>query len=117
MDWSKYPALRPPLQPGAWLERRTSPCHAGFGRTDLTGNREGYLYLVRFADFVKLGFSADPAKRIAAIAAALPGDLEVIWIERGRLHDERRFHRALEAFRVKGEWYRCEAIAELGDRR
>lgn len=56
---------------------------------------------------IKIGFSKDPHKRIAVLAAMLPQPVRILKIIEGDRVDESWHHDFLRQFRVEGtrEWY------------
>ena len=66
---------------------------------------EGYTYAISDGEYVKIGHSINPAKRMKQLATGHPRDLELIavgagaWMEK-IAHDDLREHRG------KGEWFR-----------
>lgn len=73
------------------------------------------VYFARVRGYVKVGYSADPVKRIQTVArhrsALKPCDIspddhvDLLGFYRGSRLDERRAHVALEAHRAVGEWF------------
>ena len=73
------------------------------------------VYLARAADYriFKVGYSLTPASRIAAVSGGFPVEVVAHRIfEDGDRHDERYLHDCLERFRLRGEWYSDEGLAE-----
>jgi hypothetical protein len=62
--------------------------------------RPGYVYVIRFGDRVKIGFSTDPDNRMRA----LPHD-EVLAVLPGTRLNERQMHVAFADLRITGEWF------------
>lgn len=65
---------------------------------------EGYVYFIRFASRIKIGWSANPQVRLRH----LPHD-EVLAIVPGTLKNERQCHLAFAHLRVTGEWFQAES--------
>lgn len=67
---------------------------------------EGYVYVIgaRNQPIVKIGRSADPQKRVAAIQTMSPMPLEVLWTHPGG-HFEAKLHRHFAHLRTHGEWF------------
>jgi hypothetical protein len=70
--------------------------------------KEGYVYVVRFQKYVKIGFSRSPDTRIKMIRASLPEPIKVVSIQPGSEVDERFTHRAFAAYRQHQDWFREE---------
>ena len=72
---------------------------------------QGYVYCIRFADRVKIGFSTNPKKRLTA----LPHD-EILGLMPGTRVDEAELHVKFMDYRHSGEWfYDNPAIREFVD--
>lgn len=81
------------------------------------------IYVIgRIGDPFKIGYSSDPAKRLAAIQTGHPKPLSVLAsaeTQNAREH-ENALHKALEQYRLSGEWYHCSletavrAMTDLG---
>lgn len=65
----------------------------------------GWIYFVRFTDFMKIGFSQRPVNRIAVIMQQQAHYAVAVTILRGTYDDEQRLHVALGGLRARGEWY------------
>lgn len=81
---------------------------------DLFYKRRGYIYFTRMGNYVKVGFSKNPAERASTfLRGQLPEDLdrnasrEVLVTSPGVLLDELKIHPKLLEHRAKGtrEWY------------
>lgn len=68
---------------------------------DLPRPRVDVVYYVRFADRLKIGTSANPRQRLAALRFE-----ELIAFERGDRLLERRRHEEFAELRGTGEWFR-----------
>lgn len=67
--------------------------------------RTGHIYFLRAAEYVKIGFSTKPSKRLKDLALSIPMESTVAGIHAGTNLQEQRLHRAFARFRVRGEWY------------
>lgn len=56
---------------------------------------------------IKIGYSANPKKRIATLAATLPQSINILIVIDGTKEDEYWLHERWKEFRVEGkrEWY------------
>ncbi len=72
-----------------------------------------FVYFLRCGDWVKIGFSTDPTRRVREITTKVPYEITTLLTVPGTMQDEKRLHRALERFRINGEWfaYRSEIAA------
>jgi len=55
--------------------------------------------------FVKIGRAADATKRFRGIQTGFPLPLEIIGVASGAGHQEKRYHEALDQYRLNGEWF------------
>ena len=65
----------------------------------------GYIYAIQCLDNVKIGFSANPERRIACVATTTHAPCTLLGVLPGTMHDERAIHRRLIDWRVHGEWF------------
>jgi Meiotically up-regulated gene 113 len=78
---------------------------------------KGTIYVVGFANYVKIGFTSGPLVfRIAAIQTGSPEVLAVIAEIAGPRAIERNLHRRFARFRLNGEWFRREGRWKLGSK-
>lgn len=66
-------------------------------------DKPGFVYFVRFADRIKIGWSGNPTRRFRNI----PHD-EVMAVIPGTMDDEHSYHNRFAALRVHGEWFRAD---------
>jgi hypothetical protein len=64
------------------------------------------VYFLRCGDFVKIGYSYDPRKRIEKIQVWSPHDCELMGIAAGGPALEKTLHKDFAADRHRGEWFR-----------
>jgi hypothetical protein len=70
---------------------------------------KGDVYFVACgAEWIKIGFATDMAKRLKALQAANPIHLTLLHTIRGTLQTEREFHTKFASIRGTGEWFRAE---------
>lgn len=65
----------------------------------------GFVYFLRADDFVKIGYSLHPARRVIEVQTGLPYSMSSLHVYRGSLDDERRIHELFLADRFRGEWF------------
>lgn len=66
----------------------------------------GTIYVVGFGNYVKIGYTRDPAQRLADLQTGCPEQLTIYLHLAGSLEDEASLHRRFRAQRAKGEWFR-----------
>lgn len=65
----------------------------------------GWVYFIRAGDAVKIGWSADPWRRIREIRTSSSSPAYMLGMARGSKDLERKFHHWFEAQRTHGEWF------------
>lgn len=77
-----------------------------------------FVYFVRCQDYVKIGWSRQPERRIAILQNAVPFQLEILGIHPGTATDEFLLHERFASLRVRQEWFvrspEIEAVARGG---
>lgn len=68
------------------------------------------LYFIRSGQYVKIGISEAPHRRIASIQTSNPDELEVLAVVEGGAALEAEMHRRFAALHYRGEWFRDDAI-------
>jgi len=68
------------------------------------------VYFVRCQDFVKVGYSSTPMKRIANLQIGNPFTLEVLIIIPGSVTTETELHNVFSDLHYANEWYRYEGL-------
>lgn len=70
--------------------------------------KPGFIYFVhaKLTNRIKIGWSMNPASRVAALQTGCPESLECIAIMYGRPGHERLLHEHFNGLRVHGEWFR-----------
>lgn len=62
------------------------------------------VYVAHSRDFIKVGISCDPVRRIKQLRQECPNlRLALYWS--GTFQDEKNLHTILEPFRIRGEWF------------
>lgn len=67
--------------------------------------RQGYVYFLVTARFVKIGFSTQPFGRASALKTGLAEEMSAFIIVKGTKADERRLHDDFAGSCVRGEWF------------
>ena len=70
-------------------------------------NAPTWVYFMRCADRVKIGYSTDPRKRRSQLATGLPDRIVVAKAMPGGPELERAMHDRFAEFHLNGEWFRC----------
>lgn len=78
----------------------------------------GFIYFMRCREIVKIGYSAEPPSRHAALQAVIPFELELLGSMPGSVAAERELHRTFSSIKYErhAEWfYRSpELLAAIG---
>lgn len=97
-----------------WLENRPSngvrlPFH------DVAGSQAVYVIATQDLTKIKVGVSARPEQRLAALQVASGEPLQLLAVFPGRGHGlEKRLHKALAEYKLSGEWFTyVPAVREL----
>src|SRR3990167_2997040 len=69
-----------------------------------------FIYAISAGDAVKIGWSADPCRRVSKISSDNPHECRLVGVIPGSIIDERNLHTRFEALRVRREWFRNEGI-------
>ena len=80
------------------LDTKQAPAHEPV--TTERSARYGYVYFVRFADRIKIGYSDDPTARLKN----LPHD-EILALVPGTMSTEKKYHNMFKDIRITGEWF------------
>lgn len=77
------------------------------GIYDQQSNLPEFVYAIKSisTNFVKIGYSKDPQKRLADLSTASPTPLELIAIIPGSMSDEKALHNRFADYRANGEWF------------
>lgn len=76
----------------------------------------GFVYFLRCADLVKIGFSREPDVRARNLGTMSPLGLEMVGLHPGTLQDEAMLHEMFASRRLHGEWFSwCSDIAEVAE--
>ena len=70
--------------------------------------RTGFVYFIKVADTVKIGFSGNPDDRIEVLKTMNSGAPRLLYKVRGSVELERKFHIRFSEYRVRGEWFRLD---------
>lgn len=66
----------------------------------------GSVYVVGFNEFVKIGRSETPRRRIKSIDSNMPTPISFYGIVPGNWFVERLYHNRFSEHRVRGEWFK-----------
>lgn len=63
------------------------------------------IYIIELENFVKIGFTEDPVRRLNTLQTTLPMDLNVLLVIMGGRKLEKALHYKFRDLRVRGEWF------------
>jgi DNA-binding transcriptional regulator YdaS (Cro superfamily) len=68
----------------------------------------GFVYFLRCGDFVKIGYSANPKRRLRYLQTATPFDFELLGVHPGAKWQEKQLHKIFASSRHRHEWFRAD---------
>jgi hypothetical protein len=68
-----------------------------------------YFIFCEAANAVKIGFAADPMRRLAMLQTGNPLPLVLLAAVQGGLKQEQRFHQRFRSHHIRGEWFRADS--------
>jgi DNA-binding Xre family transcriptional regulator len=68
------------------------------------------IYAIQSGEFVKLGYSKDPLKRLCEIQVSSPIECALLGVLSGPPEREKLVHKRFAEFRVSGEWFKLNEI-------
>jgi hypothetical protein len=71
----------------------------------LGSNQYGHVYVVGFADYVKIGWSENVKRRLFDLQKHAPEKLVLYSLFAANLQTERKLHRRFKRVRLNGEWF------------
>jgi hypothetical protein len=77
-------------------------------RRKYTNPITGFVYFVRRDDFIKIGTSIQPTKRIRDLEHAAGRKFDSTLVVRGGQAKEKRYHATFRHLRTMGEWFRAD---------
>ena len=100
----------------AWLTVNNPPALRKKGAMSPVENRmlnakksgDGFVYILRDVDRVKIGFSTSPRNRVASIQNMSGRALRVVACVPGTKQHEQELHERFASFRIHGEWFRID---------
>lgn len=95
-----------------WQAARRSEQYKQMLRDQPGVQRAGFVYFVKAANRIKIGFSTKPLSRIQALKTSIPHPIDLTLVVRGTKSDEARLHKRLAAYRTNGEWF-AESLAVM----
>ncbi|MCY1218447.1 hypothetical protein D9M72_303960 [compost metagenome] len=80
----------------------------------LAASIAGYVYFIKSAGLVKIGFSSDVLSRLSNLRVGCPVDSKLVAAIPGTEDTELYFHKMFAKLRERGEWFRAEGmLAEM----
>lgn len=72
--------------------------------------KEEFVYFIQFQNYLKIGYSTNPAERVSKMATAFPEVPLILSVIKGDRHLERYFHKKFKLYRTNREWFLIEGI-------
>lgn len=82
----------------------------------ITKQKKYYLYAISDNTAIKIGYSCEVSKRLKALQTGHPTPLSLVWkhyvgkSEAFALKQEKKLHRYCKKYKVRGEWFKTEAL-------
>jgi Meiotically up-regulated gene 113 len=70
-----------------------------------TPKANGCVYFIRCGDFIKIGYSLSPERRLSHIMTVNPHEIELLGYRYGTRDDEALYHERFAPHRHRGEWF------------
>lgn len=70
-------------------------------------------YFIKCGDYVKVGSSRNPARRLKDLQSDNPYPLSLMWVD--IVNDENYWHTKLQSCHHHGEWYHYHKVCEIVD--
>ncbi len=104
-DWKPVPPMYCRLSERDWalaaMKRDTEPLPPA-------PEIEPVVYFIQCGEFIKIGFTVEPAKRIAAIQTSSPHEIKLLGTMKGGPETEKAMHAQFKHLRHRGEWFRVD---------
>lgn len=71
-------------------------------------SRRGYVYIIGFSDYVKIGWSMTVKSRLLSLQTAVPERIVVYGLIEGERNEESALHDRFRDCRLNGEWFRID---------
>ena len=75
----------------------------------MSGNILKYIYFIKAGDFVKIGITTNPKKRLHDLQTSNPLKLDLIYFMPGDENLEKILHEVFDEYKESGEWFRFES--------
>lgn len=72
-----------------------------------------YMVGIEGTDHIKIGYSSDLTSRLSAIQTGSPNNVYIVAVFQGGKDAERQIHKAMDEFKVRGEWFDGEKVKIL----
>jgi Meiotically up-regulated gene 113 len=79
----------------------------------ITGEPQSFVYFIRCNEFVKIGTSFDPWRRMTDMVSGNPYEMQLVLVIHGTSTEERDLHRKFKSCHHQLEWFRYDG--ELKD--
>ena len=72
------------------------------------------IYLIKSGDYLKIGYSQYPEKRIYELQIGNPEKLKILSYKKGGRWDEKSLHQLCKDYKYRGEWFRnCKEVIDI----
>lgn len=91
---------------------KTTQCHKCSGRKNgrkgLYSMSKKHLYVIRAGEYIKIGSSDNPERRIRDIESDNPYQIDVLKILENQGHLEQHYHEKHKQYAHRGEWFKMK---------
>jgi hypothetical protein len=70
----------------------------------------GFVYAIQAGDAVKIGWAADPVRRLSELNVGSPGTHKLLGFIAATKDQERELHSLLSVWRIRGEWFSISKV-------
>lgn len=105
--------------PTAMKKRAREIVAIEYPKEEVKDDARRYLYAIASKTEVKVGYSVDPKKRLKALQTANKDELAIEWqvyvgdCEKEAKRQEKKLHRLIRHFHVRGEWFDIKAMVAI----
>ena len=72
------------------------------------------IYLIKSGDYLKIGYSQYPEKRIYELQIGNPEKLKILSYKEGGRWDEKSLHQLCKDYKYRGEWFiNCKEVIDI----
>ena len=70
------------------------------------------IYFIQHENYVKIGYTLEPKRRVIEIQVSMPTELKVLLIIEGNKKLEKELHSLFVSLKTRGEWFLLDGVIE-----